>query len=92
MPTGPVRCASCTRNSPGFDVKANDVMAYYSPNGGGYGSPLEAPARKVLEDVLDDFCSVERARDVYGVVVNIEDETVDAAATEELRLRMKAQS
>ncbi|HLS58271.1 MAG TPA: hydantoinase B/oxoprolinase family protein [Paracoccaceae bacterium] len=74
----------------GLAVEANDVMAYYGPNGGGYGSPLKRPARKVLEDVLDGFCSVERARDVYGVVVNLEDETVDIAATESLRARMAA--
>ena len=57
-------------------------MAYYSPNGGGYGSPLKRPARKVLEDVLDGFYSVEHAREAYGVVVELEAETVDAAATE----------
>ena len=82
--------ARCTRSSPGLSVEANDVMAYYSPNGGGYGSPLKRPARKVLEDVLDGFCSVEHARKVYGVVVDLEDETVDIAATEALRSRMSA--
>lgn len=74
----------------GFAVEANDVMAYYSPNGGGYGSPLRRPARKVLEDVLDGFYSAEHAREAYGVVVNLKAETVDAAATEALRARMRA--
>lgn len=72
----------------GLDVKANDVMAYYSPNGGGYGSPLKRPARKVLEDVLDGFCTVANAREAYGVVLSLEDETVDVVATEALRTRM----
>ena len=75
----------------GLAVKANDVMAYYSPNGGGYGSPLKRSARKVLEDVLDGFCTPERARDVYGVVLDPERETVDAAATETLRAGMAGQ-
>ena len=74
----------------GLAVEANDVMAYYSPNGGGYGSPLKRPARKVLEDVLDGFYSAEHAREAYGVVVDLATETVDAAATEALRARMSA--
>lgn len=73
----------------GLEVQANDVMAYYSPNGGGYGNPLNRPARKVLEDVLDGFCTVAHARDVYGVAVKLDDETVDLAATEKLRAAMQ---
>jgi N-methylhydantoinase B len=69
----------------GLAVTADDVMTYYSPNGGGYGNPLKRPARKVLDDVLDGFCSVERAREVYGVIVDPEAETVDMAATESAR-------
>jgi N-methylhydantoinase B len=65
----------------GLAVKANDTMAYYSPNGGGYGSPLKRQPQKVLEDVLDGFYSAEHAREVYGVVVNLDRETVDVDAT-----------
>ncbi|MDK8873883.1 hydantoinase B/oxoprolinase family protein [Paracoccus sp. SSJ] len=73
----------------GLAVGPDDVMTYYSPNGGGYGDPLNRPAAKVLEDVLDGYCSVARAREVYGVVVDPEAETVDLAATEKLRLAMQ---
>lgn len=66
----------------GLEVRKDDVMAYYSPCGGGYGSPLERSPQKVLDDVLDGFCSPEHARDVYGVVLDLETETVDLAATE----------
>lgn len=69
----------------GLAVEADDVMAYYSPNGGGYGSPLKRPPQKVLEDVLDGFYSAEHAREVYGVVVNLDSETVDLSATQRLR-------
>jgi N-methylhydantoinase B len=72
----------------GLAVEANDVMAYYSPNGGGYGSPLKRPAQKVLEDVLDGFYSVAHARNVYGVAVDLEEETVDVEATAKLRTKM----
>ena len=72
----------------GLAVNANDVMAYYSPNGGGYGSPLKRPAQKVLEDVLDGFYSAEHAREAYGVIVGLEEETVDVEATAKLRAKM----
>lgn len=74
----------------GLEVKAGDVMSYYSPNGGGYGDPLERPEMKVLEDVLDGFCTVDHARAAYGVVVNLDTETVDMGATNALRDRMRA--
>ena len=61
----------------GLRVSEGDVMAFYGPCGGGYGDPLERPAEKVLEDVLDDFCTVEHAREAYGVVVDLDTETVD---------------
>ena len=73
----------------GLRVSKGDVMAFYGPCGGGYGDPLDRPAEKVLEDVLDDFCTVEHARQAYGVVVDLDTETVDMAATEALRLRAK---
>lgn len=76
----------------GLEVETNDVMAFYGANGGGYGSPLKRSAQKVLEDVLDDFYSSEHAREVYGVVLDLEAETVDLKATEELRSRMQAQA
>ncbi|THD85897.1 hydantoinase B/oxoprolinase family protein [Aliigemmobacter aestuarii] len=90
------RCTITNRNRPGdvrdmpskfsgLAVEADDVMTYYSPNGGGYGNPLNRPPVKVLEDVLDGFCTVAQALDVYGVVVDLETETVDMAATEKRR-------
>ena len=46
----------------GMRVAAGDVHVFYGPCGGGYGDPLERPAGKVLEDVLDGFCTVEHAQ------------------------------
>lgn len=64
----------------GHATQAGDVMAYYSPCGGGYGDPLERPAEQVREDVLDDFCTLEHAFEVYGVVLD-ERLDVDVLAT-----------
>jgi N-methylhydantoinase B len=58
-------------------------------SGGGYGSPLTRDAGRVLTDVLEGWESIEKARDVYGVVFAgaIEDDSliVDAEATAALR-------
>ena len=74
----------------GLRVSKGDVMAFYGPCGGGYGDPLGRPADKVLEDALDEFCTVEHAREAYGVVVDLDTETIDVAATDALQSRMRA--
>ncbi len=72
----------------GVGINADDVIAFYGPCGGGYGDPLERSAEQVLEDVLDDFCTIEHARNAYGVVVT-KDLKLDKAATEKLRAEMR---
>ena len=74
----------------GLRVEPGDVMAFYGPSGGGYGDPLDRPAEKVLEDVLDGFFTAEAARSTFGVVVDLEAETVDEAATEAARRELRA--
>ena len=76
----------------GMRLQAGDVHVFYGPCGGGYGDPLDRPAEDVLEDVLDDFCTLEQARTAYGVVIDLEAETVDEAGTESLRRQMRSSS
>jgi N-methylhydantoinase B/oxoprolinase/acetone carboxylase alpha subunit len=59
--------------------------------GGGYGDPLERDPLRVLEDVLDEYVSLQSARSQYGVVVDATTLTVDQAATQALRQHMRAQ-
>ena len=49
--------------------------------------PLERDPARVLDDVLDDYVSIDAARREYGVVIAGEgfDLRVDDAATRELR-------
>ena len=75
----------------GLKVSAGDVMTFYGPCGGGYGDPLERPPEEVLDDVLDEFCSLEHAEKVYGVALNMDTETVDESATRALRATLRAQ-
>ena len=74
----------------GLRVEPGDVMAFYGPSGGGYGDPLDRPAEKVLEDVLDGFYTSEAARSTFGVVVDLESEMVDEAATDAVRRELRA--
>jgi len=54
-------------------------------SGGGYGDPLTRDVKRVLTDVLEGWESIEKARDVYGVVFTgkIDDDSlaVDVTAT-----------
>ena len=71
-----------------------ECYEYHYGGGGGWGDPLRRPAGTVLDDVLDEYVSVEAARRDYGVVLtgSLEDFTlaVDVAATEALRAKMRA--
>jgi N-methylhydantoinase B len=55
------------------------------PGGGGHGDPFEREPAQVTRDVEDGLVSVERARDVYGVVLKEGEQPgtyiVDAEAT-----------
>lgn len=64
-----------------------DVISFQQSGAGGYGDPLARDPARVLEDVLDDYVSVESARRDYGVVVTGDglDLRVDDEATRILR-------
>src|SRR5207253_7970494 len=66
-------------------LKAGEVFSVQMAGGGGYGPPWEREPALVLEDVLAERVSLERARTVYGVVVDVASEAVDEAATERAR-------
>jgi N-methylhydantoinase B len=69
---------------------------YRYGGGGGWGDPLERDPQTVLDDVLDEYVSVEGARRDYGVVLrgSLEDLTlaIDWSATERLRAEMRQHS
>src|SRR5262249_31133406 len=46
-----------------------DVISFQQSGAGGYGDPFERDSQAVLEDVLDDYVSIEAAREHYGVVI-----------------------
>ena len=75
----------------GIPFAAGEFIEFREPNAAGYGDPLDRPAEAVREDVLDDFTTIELARDAYGVVFADERTLeVDAAATEALRAELRS--
>ena len=72
----------------GLHTKTGDCIEIHTPCGGGYGDPLEREPAQVREDVLDDFCTIEHAFNVYGVVMS-EATVLDLAATEARRAELR---
>ncbi|GGD29507.1 hydantoinase B/oxoprolinase family protein [Aureimonas glaciei] len=75
-------------------IGEGDVFSRPTAGGGGFGDPLDRDPSHVLEDVIDDYVSVERAAKDYGVVIRaidaeLCDYALDAAATETLRAEVR---
>ena len=73
-------------------VQMGDKIITKCQGGGGWGNPLNRDVEKVRNDVLNGLVSVQRARDVYGVIVDPENFQVDYEGTKKLREEKKAQS
>jgi N-methylhydantoinase B len=76
------------------DYRYGDVISFQQAGAGGYGDPLSRDPERVLEDVRDDYVSVEAAGRDYGVVIvgDGPDLHVDEAATRELRTALRARA
>jgi len=75
----------------GVPFAAGEFIEFREPNAAGYGDPLEREPEQVREDVLDDFTTLELARDAYGVVFADERTLeIDREATEKLRADLRA--
>jgi N-methylhydantoinase B len=66
-------------------LPAGEEVILELPGGGGYGDPFQRDASLVLRDVLGGYVSAERARNDYGVVVDVERRAIDEDATRQLR-------
>jgi len=72
-------------------VEPGDIIWTKSGGGGGVGDPLDRDLEKVRLDALNEYISVEVARNIYGVVIKPETFEVDYEATTELRKKLKVQ-
>ena len=68
----------------GVELKKGDRIFYSSAGGGGFGNPLDRELELVLDDVMDEWLSIDAAKEYYGVVI----EEIDAEACD-YRIDMK---
>ena len=67
------------------DVGAEHVIVNETSGGGGWGDPKRRDVDAVRADVVAGFVSRERAKAVYGVVIDADSPDVDLEATARLR-------
>ena len=72
-------------------LEPGDILISNSGGGGGVGDPLDREVEKVRWDTLNEYISIQAARDIYGVVIDPKTFDVDDEATTELRKKLKAQ-
>ena len=68
----------------GLQVKKGTVLTTYTGGGGGFEKPFERNPENVLNDVINKYVSIEKARDHYGVVID-EDLEINKEGTFKLR-------
>ncbi|MCB5291975.1 hydantoinase B/oxoprolinase family protein [Arthrobacter sp. SO3] len=76
-------------------LQSGDSFTRPSAGGGGYGDPLERPFDEVLEDVIDEYVSIERAAKDYGIIIReidreLDQFEIDSAASTVLRQQIRA--
>jgi N-methylhydantoinase B len=52
-----------------IELQPGEIIQQIESSGGGYGDPLEREPERVLRDVVEQYETLERASDVYGVVL-----------------------
>ncbi len=67
---------------PSQPVTQDDVVLHLCGGGAGVGDPLDREPERVLGDVQRRIFSLEMAKKVFGVVIDVEAGTVDEKATE----------
>ncbi len=69
--------------------ESGDVIQFHSAGGGGYGDPLEREPQAVEQDVFNEYVSIEKAWDDYGVAIDSKTLKADLKETEKLRAARK---
>jgi len=70
-------------------LNAGDSLRISWPGAGGWGDPRKRDPEAVLWDAIEDKVGVQRARDVYGVAIDIEHRAIDWDGTRRLRDDLK---
>lgn len=68
-----------------FTVKKNDIVSIRSGGGGGWGLATKRDPQLVLEDYRNGLLPLEMAKEIYGVVINPDNLSVNLEETKKLR-------
>lgn len=68
-----------------YNLKPGDVILKISGGGAGVGDPAEREPEKVRTDVINEFITIEQAREKYKVVIDPQTLQIDADKTASLR-------
>ncbi len=80
----------CRQAYDGYMSK-DDLKIVLGGGGCGYGDPIDRDPEAVLRDVTDGVVSQDCARDIYGVILDMDALTVDLTATEARRSAIRAE-
>ncbi|WGF86635.1 hydantoinase B/oxoprolinase family protein [Marinivivus vitaminiproducens] len=72
-----------------LNITKGTIFRHEVAGAGGWGDPLEREPARVLDDARNEKISVRAAADNYGVVIDAATWTVDQAATNALRERVR---
>jgi len=72
-----------------FKLKKGDIVTCLTAGGGGYGDPLDRDPESVRMDVIQGYVSMDSAKEVYGVVLEEKDLSIDEKATQDQRKMVK---
>ena len=77
-----------------MEIEEGDGFTVDTAGGGGFWSPMERPAERVVADVRAGYVSLEAAERDYGVVIQQQGRRyeLDLAATTKLRSGMSTSS
>jgi N-methylhydantoinase B len=71
-----------------FPLERGDCVRILTGGGGGWGAPHARDPDLVARDVRDGLVGVADAAAIYGVVIDLEKQEADGAATEKLRAEL----
>lgn len=73
-------------------IEAGTRLILISGGGGGWGDPIERDVKMVLEDLENEYINLDQAMNVYGLVINPENLSIDHNETFKRRHVMKKKS
>ena len=70
------------------NLNPGDTISFQTPGGGGYGDPKKRNPKFVLNDVKSGKISIERAKEIYSVIIDKKRNFVDDKSTKNIRTKI----